>query len=91
MIKMYLTVNYSDEMTERVFVKVSDKSVFWINEKTGKQERALILSNYHRWHKSKQDAINYLKERMERQMKYGRELIKDAETRLLKIAEYNAD
>ena len=85
MIKMYKTSSWSNKITEKEFIEVSDKSVFWINERTGKKERELITSYYHTWHKSKEDAVKWLKNKYELQIKRAESIISEARKDILEL------
>ena len=85
MIKMYQTSRWSNNIKEKEFVEVSDKSVFYINERTGKKERELISTNYHTWHKSKEEAIEWLKNKYELQIKRAESVISEARKNILEL------
>ena len=82
---MYRTLSWKNEIVEKEFIEVSDKSVFWINKKTGKKDRELIATNYHIWHKSKEDAVNWLKNKWERQISNAERQISEAKILLAEL------
>ena len=82
---MYRTSSWKNEIVEKEFIEVSDKSVFWINERTGKKDRELITTNYHIWHKSKEDAVNWLKNKWERQISNAERQISEAKSFLAEL------
>lgn len=85
MVKMYRTSSWTNEIVEKEFIEVSDKSVFWINERTGKKDRELITTNYHIWHKSKEDAVNWLKNKWERKISNAERQISEAKSLLAEL------
>ena len=85
MVKMYRTSNWGNEIIEKELIEVSDKSVFWINERTGKKDRELISTNYHIWHKSKEEAIEWLKNKWERQIKTAESSISNSRQMLSEL------
>ena len=85
MIKMYQTSIGSNKIREKEFIEVSDKSVFWISERTGKKERELITSNYNNWHKSKEDAVKWLKNKYELQIERAESVISEARKNILEL------
>jgi len=82
---MYRTSSWKNEIVEKEFIEVSDKSVFWINERTGKKDRELITTNYHIWHKSKEEAVNWLKNKWERQIANAERQISEAKSLLSEL------
>jgi len=59
MITMFKTNTYSFRIEERECTKVTDKSIYWIND-SGKEERALISSSWVDWHRTKEEAVNFM-------------------------------
>lgn len=85
MVKMYRTTDYKNEIIEKEFIEVSDKSVYWINERTGKKARELISTNYYIWHKSKEEAVLWLKNRLEKKIEIAEDNIKRARQALSEL------
>lgn len=83
MIKMYRTL-YENRIDEKEFIEVSEKFVFWLDEK-GKKQRESIKSNYHAWHKSKEEAVLYLKNKWENEIKIAESEIERLKKKLSEL------
>jgi len=64
---MYKTGNYDNTIQEVTVSKVTDKSVFWIDQR-GNEVRELRWTNYYVWHETKELAIAHLKLKWQRQV-----------------------
>jgi predicted DNA binding CopG/RHH family protein len=84
MIKMYKTSSYDNRIEEKEFIEVSKSSVFWLDEK-GKKQRESIENHYHFWHKSKEEAVLYLKEKWENQIKIAESEIERLKKKLAEL------
>lgn len=60
---MYRIMSYSTKIEEREIVKVTDKSVFYLNSR-GREDRELKCSNYYKWFDTREDAVETLKKRI---------------------------
>ncbi len=52
---MYMTTNWSFKIEEKEVDKVSDKFVFYA------RTRERISNSWHKWHKTKEEAIEYMR------------------------------
>lgn len=77
---MYQTNKWSNNITEKEIIKSTDKTVTYL---LGNREyRENIISNYHRWHKTKDDAINCLKEKYLSRINWAEKEITEAKKNL---------
>ena len=64
---MYRTTECSTEIVKKECTKVTDKTLFYIGA-TGRECRELITTNYGKWHKTKEDAINQIQDKAKRNL-----------------------
>ncbi len=83
--KMYRTTTWKgNEILEKDFINVSHRSVFWIDD-DGKKKREPISTYYHIWHASKEDAINWLKNKWNKQIADALKILEDAKNKLSEL------
>lgn len=61
-------------------VKSTDKTVTYM--RGDRQDRESLVSSYHHWHKTKDEAINHLKERYLSKIEYAEKEILEAKKNL---------
>lgn len=81
--KMYKTVKWSNEITESEILRTTDKFVYRKTERG--EDRQVITSSYHAWHKSKEEAIEHLQNRYLSIIEYAKKSIADAERNLAEV------
>lgn len=61
-------------------VKSTDKTVIYMRGE--RQDREAIVSSYHHWHKTKEEAISHLKDRYLSKIEYAEKEISEAKKNL---------
>jgi len=81
MIKMYRIATWSHQIDEYVVVKLTDKTVWFINSQ-GKEEKELLKSKSVGWFNFKKDAIDWKKSILEFEVKLKQDSLNYYQKRL---------
>jgi len=85
---MFRTTDYLNQITEFEVIKTTDKSIYFIN-KIGKEERELRNTNYYNWFETKEEAVNFHKERLNKIIISSENKISRAKEELKKLEDEN--
>jgi hypothetical protein len=77
---MYKTEKWSNKILELEVLKSTDKTVTYMRGE--RQDRELLVSSYHYWHNTKEDALNHLKQRYLSKIEYAEKEIAEAKKNL---------
>ena len=77
---MYGTTDSSVEITEKEFIRMTDKSLFYTTS-NGRERKELIDTSYCKWYKTKEEAIARIQYQAKRNLE-------SAEFRISKAKEY---
>ncbi len=82
----YRISSWSDEITEREIIRTSDTSVFYINSR-GKEEREKILTTYHKWFLTRNEAIKSIQDKYAKFIEYHSNMVTENHNKLQKFNE----
>lgn len=83
--KFYKTDKWKNEIVaEREVERQTESSIFWTSER-GRNVRELKVTSYGVWHPSKEEALEYLRGRIEKNIEYTKSSLVKLESDLNKI------
>lgn len=65
--KAFKTSSYGIRIEEKEILEFGEKSVFYLSH-NGKRQSQLISTHYESWHKTKQEAIDYITNRVKNEI-----------------------